>query len=331
MPLSVTKGELNRLGDRLIATDSIAEADLEALAAVLADYQQVLERVKALLSDMGFASAAARVKTTGTLRDKLRRSPGMRLSRMQDLAGARVVVADVERQNEATDTICKSLEYEGCPCRVVDRRENPSFGYRAVHVVTHVDSMPVEIQIRTELQNTWAQIFERLGDQWGRGIRYGEDPESPDVTVRSGELRIARRQAIGILMQLSETIGMFEQARAEVADNRQALARLTPLIQGWKQLGPDGNPRLTGKIPQVLWPLRDELLNLSNKYAGSVNQDLMSAGPDMTGEQLVVLAEECHTVLSNKITERDMALRQSEQGLRGILQRIADATDNERE
>ena len=85
MSLPVTKGELNRLGDRLIESQEPSESDLVELAPVLAYYQDVLERVKAHLSDLGFAPTG-RVKTTTTMLDKLRRThrrfdaPGIALS-----------------------------------------------------------------------------------------------------------------------------------------------------------------------------------------------------------------------------------------------------------
>jgi ppGpp synthetase/RelA/SpoT-type nucleotidyltranferase len=93
MPLPFTKGEINRLGDRPIAHETPAEADLDQLSAVWAAYQDALEVAKADLRDLGF-SPTGRVKTTTTMLDKLRRTPGMELSRMQDLAGARIVVRD---------------------------------------------------------------------------------------------------------------------------------------------------------------------------------------------------------------------------------------------
>ena len=34
----------------------------------------------------------------------------------------------------------------------------------------------VEVQVRTRLQHEWAEIFEKLADLLGRGIRYGEPP-----------------------------------------------------------------------------------------------------------------------------------------------------------
>ena len=49
-------------------------------------------------------------------------------------------------------------------------------GYRAVHVVVFPESMPIEIQIRTELQHEWAEVFEKIADLVGRDIRYGEPP-----------------------------------------------------------------------------------------------------------------------------------------------------------
>jgi hypothetical protein len=98
MPLPVTKGEFNRLGDRLSASDGPSETDLKALAKVLDAYQEVLERVKTQLRELGFA-AAGRVKTTTTMIEKLRRTPGMELSRVQDLAGSRIVVRDLAAQD----------------------------------------------------------------------------------------------------------------------------------------------------------------------------------------------------------------------------------------
>lgn len=59
---------------------------------------------------------------------------------------------------------------------VVDRTARPRYGYRAVHVIVLDYEIPYEIQIRTELQNRWAQLVERLNDRIP-GIKYGEGPE----------------------------------------------------------------------------------------------------------------------------------------------------------
>jgi len=50
-------------------------------------------------------------------------------------------------------------------------------GYRAVHVVVFPEALSVEIQVRTARQHEWAELFEKLADLVGRGIRYGEPPQ----------------------------------------------------------------------------------------------------------------------------------------------------------
>jgi ppGpp synthetase/RelA/SpoT-type nucleotidyltranferase len=57
---------------------------------------------------------------------------------------------------------------------VIDRRLKPVQGYRAVHIVAFPDGFPIEVQVRTRLQHDWAELFEKLADVLGRGIRYGE-------------------------------------------------------------------------------------------------------------------------------------------------------------
>src|SRR5690349_20979771 len=158
MPLPISKTALDRLGARLAAYEPAAEADREAFAAVASFYQEVLDTVTAQLAALGF-EATPRVKTTPTLVDKLRRQH-TRLSQVQDLAGARFTVHDRAAQDQAVATITSKYESLGCSCKVDDLRDDPSHGYRAVHVIVSIDRVPVEIQVRTELQDSWAQIVE---------------------------------------------------------------------------------------------------------------------------------------------------------------------------
>src|SRR6185312_32792 len=43
--------------------------------------------------------------------------------------------------------------------------------------IVFIRSLQVEIQVRTQLQHQWAELYEKLADKIGRGIRYGEAPE----------------------------------------------------------------------------------------------------------------------------------------------------------
>jgi ppGpp synthetase/RelA/SpoT-type nucleotidyltranferase len=54
---------------------------------------------------------------------------------------------------------------------VVDRRAKPSHGYRAVHVVVRESGLPVEVQVRTELQHSWTELSESLADTFGSDLK----------------------------------------------------------------------------------------------------------------------------------------------------------------
>jgi ppGpp synthetase/RelA/SpoT-type nucleotidyltranferase len=56
---------------------------------------------------------------------------------------------------------------------VADRRNKPSHGYRAVHIIAKIAGKPVEIQVRSELQHVWAELSEKLSDVVDPTIKYG--------------------------------------------------------------------------------------------------------------------------------------------------------------
>jgi ppGpp synthetase/RelA/SpoT-type nucleotidyltranferase len=327
MPLPISKGELNRLGDRLIAHDAIADADLDALAMVLAAYQDVLEEVKAQLQGLGF-SPGWRVKTTSTLIDKLKRIHKMQLSRIQDLAGARIIVADLDAQDEACDIISEAFERLGCAVRQIDRRRTPTFGYRALHLVITVDAVPVEIQIRTELQDAWAQMVERLADSWGRGIRYGEPPEHPERKVRTGGFRSTRSRTVGTLMQLSGHVEAVEGFRQRVASSERRLSAMMAVTENYRSAPAEWREQ---KIPASVLPDAAELL----AHAAAVQdreplaredvEALVAQPENMTLGQLLLLLEPEIADRQREILDLARDLQKQQDDLRYILRLVAGA------
>jgi len=89
---------------------------------------------------------------------------------MQDIAGCRVVVPDITGQSSLVGRLEEMFDVT-----LVDRRSKPSHGYRAVHVIVRSE-LPVEIQVRTELQHVWAELSEKLADTYGIGLKYGGGP-----------------------------------------------------------------------------------------------------------------------------------------------------------
>jgi ppGpp synthetase/RelA/SpoT-type nucleotidyltranferase len=108
--------------------------------------------------------------------------------------------------------------FAGCPKspELIDRRDNPSYGYRAVHIIVFEDGVPVEIQVRTKLQDSWAQITEKLGDAWGRGLRYGLGPDDPDAPLDESA-PVTRRDIMEIVADLADAISNLEAAEYRLA------------------------------------------------------------------------------------------------------------------
>jgi ppGpp synthetase/RelA/SpoT-type nucleotidyltranferase len=210
--------QLDELGDRLRGSDPTAE-DLKLLGQVRSLYAGPLAEVTRVLVDLGL-EPGGRLKTTGTLIDKLRRIPGMQLSRIQDVAGARVV-ADMTRREQ--DRLVERITARFDDYRVKDRRAEPSYGYRAVHVIVRVQGRLVEIQVRTHLQDLWAQIVERLADAWGRGIRYGEPPSEPDLPV---EGTATRQEFVQAVMEFAEAVNLTEEYAELLAEKNRLREQL---------------------------------------------------------------------------------------------------------
>lgn len=73
----------------------------------------------------------------------------------------------------------------------IDRREHPSHGYRAVHVIANIEGRAIEVQVRTALQHLWTQVSERLSDRIDPGLKYGRGPSEVRNLLRQTAERVA--------------------------------------------------------------------------------------------------------------------------------------------
>lgn len=168
----MTKSQINKLGEKLRKAIELDTETLLELQQFRASYDDPMLKAQTLLREIGFESTS-RLKTTNTIIEKLRRER-TRLAEMQDIGGLRTV-AEVDLTNQ--DKIVKRIVEAFPITRLIDRRRRPTYGYRAVHVIATLDEHLIEIQVRTQLQNLWAQAMERLADEAGREIRYGGAPQ----------------------------------------------------------------------------------------------------------------------------------------------------------
>jgi hypothetical protein len=243
MPRPFSASKIDRLGERLVGTESPSDDDMEMLQRVRLAYDQPMVMTKGRLLDRLGLHATDRLKTENTIIEKVRRKT--RLSSMQDIAGLRIVedVGLVE-QDELVGLI--SGVFPGA--KVVDRRDKPMHGYRAVHVIPRVEGLPVEVQVRTLPQDGWAQLFERLADMWGRQIRYGEPPDGPDeifISTEEGGEQLTRAEMVKFILTLSDSIGQIEAYKAGYPGELGYLKELDPeqqavfdaLYDGMRNLG----------------------------------------------------------------------------------------------
>jgi putative GTP pyrophosphokinase len=165
---TLSKTQIDRFGDRL-KKGSPSDDDLRLLDEYRRSFGPAYDFVIRIIREKLQLEPTGRpAKSTSSIAEKLRRE-SIRLSQVQDIAGCRVVVKDVFAQDQTVATLRATFP----EIRVMDRRMNPSHGYRAVHVIVTIKSISVEIQVRSALQHLWGELSERLADVVDSSIKYG--------------------------------------------------------------------------------------------------------------------------------------------------------------
>lgn len=210
-----TKTQIDRLGDRL-RSGAPSDEDLILLDRFRRSYSVGYESVIATIRrELGVNPTGRPAKSTRSIIEKLRRET-IRLSQMQDIAGCRFIVSDSTEQERAVAALRATLP----EVHVDDRRRKPSHGYRAVHVIAVSDSKPIEVQVRTLLQHTWAEWSEKYSDVVDPEIKYGGGPED----IRH------------LLFESSQLVAMLEQMELEPGRmDHQALEELKRRTRGLMQ------------------------------------------------------------------------------------------------
>jgi ppGpp synthetase/RelA/SpoT-type nucleotidyltranferase len=104
--------------------------------------------------------------------------------------------------------------------RVVDRRTNPNYGYRAVHVIVKLKGVYVEVQVRSALQHLWAELSEKFSDLFDPALKYGGGPTqlqrelmtASNIVVQCEELK----KKIAQLPNLMEANEQLESLQKEM-------------------------------------------------------------------------------------------------------------------
>jgi ppGpp synthetase/RelA/SpoT-type nucleotidyltranferase len=143
----LSKTQIDRLGDRL-KKGNISDDDLRLLDQYRRSFTDAYEIVAGTIrKELALEPTGRPAKSTTSITDKLRRE-SIRLTQIQDIAGCRLIVVDIANQELVVQSLKGLFEHT----TVIDRRKQPSHGYRAVHMVVHYSGKLIEIQVRTSLQ-----------------------------------------------------------------------------------------------------------------------------------------------------------------------------------
>ncbi len=191
-----SKGQVNRAGKLLLSVAEAASGLSASRAATELNAEEVIMAFRALtwwrtLHARPLSNVAAnlryhvdkeegrigrrtevvqRLKREITMIDKLAREPKMQVTQMQDIGGVRALLPSlphvyaVGRRLRKTWTIIRVRDYIAEP--------KPS-GYRALHLIVRRGGYPVEVQLRTVLQDAWANQVEEDGRRIGVGLKFG--------------------------------------------------------------------------------------------------------------------------------------------------------------
>lgn len=251
-PLS--KSQIDKLGERLKA-GNISEDDLRLLDQYRRSFRPAYDYVVGRIREhLDLAPTGRPAKTRTALADKLQRE-SIRLSQVQDIAGCRIVVRAIAEQDNAVAELLRLFP----DANVMDRRESPSHGYRAVHVIPRIDDRLIEIQVRTYLQDLWAQLSEKLADAIDPAIKYGGGSDSTRSLLAFASAQVASLESYERAVQrVTEQSEEFERKTFELKDRIE------------------GSPELERRHAKELARLREDLSDSRRTRAENEEEFKMS-------------------------------------------------------
>jgi putative GTP pyrophosphokinase len=202
-PLSVSKGLINRSGDYLARghdlihgspawdawfdSDKVAQA-IDVLDDFRAAHQKPLGSVTTGLRQIVYIElknpplVSQRLKRVPRIVRKLNRmmsggNGSSSLARLEDIGGCRAVVPDIGSLNQVTAHLKKT--WSGSIKRERDYVTEPNaMGYRAAHFTVERQGRRIEVQIRTRLQQQWANAIEAADSRLNLTLKDGTGPAS---------------------------------------------------------------------------------------------------------------------------------------------------------
>jgi len=240
----VSKTQIDRLGDRL-RQGNINEADLRMLDEYRRSFSEAYDFVViAIREELELEPTGRPAKSTTSISEKLNRE-SIRLTQVQDIAGCRLIATEIIDQ----ERVINSLKRRFADLTIVDRRKQPSHGYRAVHLIVRHRGKLVEIQVRTSLQHAWAEFSEKFADLVDPAIKYGAgDPKDQELLIEySGVIAELESVESELLMVRDDLSALFTEDNL-TEEEQDAIVRSRKKAEKLQRELPVIRQRLLGKI-----------------------------------------------------------------------------------
>lgn len=128
---------------------------------------------------------ARRLKRTPSILAKLRREEGMKLDRMEDIGGCRIVVSNIRQVYEVRDAIVDGRTRNTLRRQRDYIKKPKDSGYRGIHVIYRYNGQKkeyshhsIELQIRSKVQHSWATAVEVVGTFTRQGLKASQGHEA---------------------------------------------------------------------------------------------------------------------------------------------------------
>ena len=193
----VSKKELNRISKRIVENTDTIE-DLQKLSDFRAEHSKIIKSFvwslrsiinnkKIKLSNRNRIIISQRLKRLPSIIGKLKRFPELRLSRMQDLAGARILLPNIKDTEEVANYLKNKVYKQKDKNNFLFVREKNYIlepkedGYRSIHQIfkyqgkkeSQLEGYQIELQIRTRLQHQWATSVEIIDSIKQQSLKTG--------------------------------------------------------------------------------------------------------------------------------------------------------------
>ena len=175
----ISKKELDRVGKFLsdLTHEVSSEDEIDANMNILNDWRSlhsyamhiIYMNIKRKTEKMGLKHAivAQRLKRAPSIIGKLQRFKKMKLSRMQDIGGVRIIVKKISDVYRIRDEIMNKFPHKIYKEDNYINKPKPD-GYRSLHIIFETQNLDncehnglkVELQIRTQQQHQWATAVE---------------------------------------------------------------------------------------------------------------------------------------------------------------------------